>query len=148
MGTSDDSTPEKTSGNDPDRDASLDDALSDLENILDVQAGDDAGIEHSPAGAQYTIPLLDDVVIPGTEFPHEDRDETQPVPAIAIELDETSQAVINRLTNEIEVIVQAAMEDTLRKANKEITAKVKKHMNIVLEEILDELSDIRSRKGL
>lgn len=131
---------------------SLNEALSDLEHMLDGPGDEDdtAGDEDSTSvqGEQYTIPLLDDVVVPGVEVLD---DINEPVAPIRRQLesveDDESQAVIRRLTNEIEVIVQIGMEEAVRGAVKNITKEVKKHIAIMLPEILDEIADIKARKN-
>ena len=46
------------------------------------------------------------------------------------------------------MIVQAGLEEALDKAKIDITEQVKKHVSIILPEILDELATIKTRKGL
>ena len=123
-------------------DQSLDEALSDLEHILESpREVIPSNIEPSPAGDQYTIPLLGDIDSTNCE-PHQNEQATTPI--ISMELDEQVQAVIQRLTDELEIIVQSATEDALHRANKDIAKQVRKHLNIVLGEILDELVNIKS----
>ena len=138
-----------SSDTDKPADVSLNKALNDLEQILESSEGESSPPPDEPdvLGEQYTIPLLDDVVSPGTEI-GEDLDDS-PILAIgrrmlSLEDDADCQNVINRLSSEIEVIVQAGLED----AKKDITEQVKKHVSIILPEILDEIAAIKTRKGL
>lgn len=134
---------------------SLNDALNDLEHIIDGDDRDPPGAEkHGAAPApddagQYSIPLLDDVVLPGPN----PAAVSDPLPGKVrhgpayIEHDRQCQDVIKRLANEIEVIVHAGVEEALKKAHREITVRIKRHLEITLPEILDEIADIKSRKG-
>ena len=106
--------------------------------------GDDAALH----GDQYTIPLLDDVLVPGIEVLEDVEEPLPPArPPLESVEDDESQAVIRRLTNEIEVIVQTGVETAVNDAVQEITEQVKKHVAIMLPEILDEISDIKTRKN-
>ena len=142
-----------SSDTDEPADVSLNKALNDLEQILESSEGESSPPSDEPDGLseQYTIPLLDDVVSPGAET-GEDLDDS-PIVAIgrrmlSLEDDADCQNVINRLSSEIEVIVQAGLEDALEDAKKNITEQVKKHVSIILPEILDEIAAIKIRKGL
>ena len=134
-------------------DVSLNKALNDLEQILENSETEPKPRPAEPdlLGDQYTIPLLDDVVAPGTEL-GEDLDDIPVVTSarrlLSLEDDVDCQNVINRLNSEIEVIVQAGLEKALDKAKKDITDQVKKHVSIILPEILDEIAAIKARKGL
>jgi len=135
-----------------DEEISLNEALNDLEHMLDGP-GDDDGVSTEDIrtdlqGEQYTIPLLDDVVVPGIDVLGEIDEAVAPIrrQLESVEDDE-SQAVIRRLTNEIEVIVQTGVEEALRSAVKTITKQVKNHVSIMLPEILDEIADIKARKN-
>jgi len=126
---------------------SLNEALDDLEQMLEGQRHGGArrggGAALAPA-REHVIPLLDDIVAPGQE------DEQAPGPRHgpdAIESDEDCQAVIRRLASELEVIVQAGVEEALREANQRIAERVKRHIDITLPEILDEIAEIKTRKG-
>ena len=149
----DDTQDPPSSDTDEPADVSLNKALSDLEQIL--ESSDD---ESSPSptepdvlGNQYTIPLLDDVVSPGAEIGG-DLDDF-PIAAsgrriLSLEDDVDCQNVIHRLSSEIEVIVQSGLEQALDNAKIDITEQVKKHVSIILPEILDEIAAIKTRKGL
>lgn len=126
---------------------SLNEALDDLEQMLEGQRRGVVrpGGSGAPASArEHAIPLLDDVVAPGQE------DDQAPGPRHApdsIESDEDCQVVIRRLASEIEVIVQAGVEEALREANQRIAERVKRHIDITLPEILDEIAEIKAHKG-
>ena len=81
-----------------------------------------------------TFPLLDEVVLPG--------DETVGLPPTVspADLSPVAQRLFDRLASEIDVIVQTGVDDALKAAAKNIRARVKQHVAIVLPEILDELS--------
>jgi hypothetical protein len=84
---------------------------------------------------QYSIPLLDDVVLPG--MPDIERQAMDHSP---VNLSPMAQRLFDRLASEIDVIVQTGVDDALKAAAKNIRARVKQHVAIVLPEILDELS--------
>ena len=150
-----DKTPPPATPSDPDDELSLNEALSDLEHMLDGRPdGEDTELsqtESTVSGEQYTIPLLDDVLVPGVELIDEVDDIDDPVPAVQRQLtsveDDASQAIIERLTNEVEVIVQTGVEQALQEAMEVITERVRKHVNIILPEILDEIADLKARKN-
>ena len=134
-------------------DVSLSKALDDLEEILENSETEPTSPPPEPdlLGSQFTIPLLDDVVASGS-MTNEGLEET-PEPAsgrrlLSLEDDVDCQNVVNRLSSEIEVIVQAGLEEALDNAKKNITEQAKKHVSIILPEILDEIAAIRARKGL
>ena len=134
---------------------SLSDALNDLEQMLESQEAEalPSRVEPDlpPLGEQYTIPLLDDIVSPGSSVEEELDHNSLPVAGerlSSIEEDSDCQKVIDRLSSEIEVIVQAGMEEALDRAKQDITEQVKKHIEIILPEILDEIAEIKARKGL
>lgn len=148
-----DKTPSSNEDVVPDE-ASLDGALTDLEGMLDGQAStedDGEPTESTEAGEQYTIPLLDDVIIPDVEVVDEfdDLDDVvSPIGRALPSLDDSgSQDVIKRLTNEVEVIVQTGMEEALNAAVPKITERVRKHVGIILPEILDQLVDLKTPKN-
>jgi hypothetical protein len=125
--------------------AALDGALDALQGILErqrvVPPGPDDG------GADDDLPVLDQVVIPGagataarpaaTAPPREPTTEPlwpTPPPALPAHDD-----LVKRLTSEVEVIIEEALADALARARKEIRARVKHHLDIVLPEVLEEL---------
>lgn len=136
-----------------DIEASLNDALSDLERMLERHGDSEhgpgsgaSGPEHE--GESYTIPLLDEVVIPGpgvAEFP--------PDPAhLAAQTEHPAQdeatrrlRLATRLASEIEVIVQDRLEEAMERARDEIREQVRNHMDIILPEIVEEMLQHRVR---
>lgn len=136
-------------------DAGLQQALSSLEEILEGKKR--AEPAHAPKApqsepttaddGQYTIPLLDDIV---TAAPMGD---VAPAPATvpreqvgSILADQECQSIIERLSSEIEVIVQASVDEAMSRANEQIAQRVRDHIDIILPEILDEIAQIRARK--
>ena len=150
--------------------ASLNAALSDLEQMLEQrqqpsgarraakpkETARSRGSPESRRGddAQYTIPLLHDVVVPGADAsaikPSMDRHASTPRANEAHpddendedELDEACLKVLERLSNEIEVIVQARIEAAVQDAAGRIRVDVRNHLEIVLPEIIDELKHL------
>jgi hypothetical protein len=137
-------------------------------NTNDIEIQDD--IE------QYTIPLLKDVVIPGIDIPtqaeHFDPDVEDSEPELldhdammaqltgsvtqdrqptfdSSELDEDGhrRRMAERLANEIEVIVQARMEEAIQNASLEIREQVRNHLDIILPEIVDDMLQHRQDPG-
>ena len=123
--------------------AALDGALDALQGILERQVvppGPDEG------GVDDDLPVLDQVVIPGAGAPATrpaavaPREPTTeplwptPPPALPAHDD-----LVKRLTSEVEVIIEEALAEAVGRARKEIRARVKQHLDIVLPEVLDEL---------
>ncbi|MEM7407764.1 MAG: hypothetical protein AAF458_20910 [Pseudomonadota bacterium] len=111
------------------------DAIDSLEALLQDRHGmasahTDSDME---SDGQYTIPLLNEVVLPG-------QTETAELPDPPPELSPMAQRLFDRLASEIDVIVQTGVEDALKAAAKDIRKRVRNHVAIVLPEILDELS--------
>jgi hypothetical protein len=169
---------------------SLTEALNDLEKILDGDSDPSNSnieiittpkintndIEIQDDVEQYTIPLLNDVVIPGIDIPtqagHFDPDAEDSEPELldheammaqltgsatqakqptfdSSELDEDShrRRMAERLANEIEVIVQARMEEAIQNAIPEIREQVRNHLDIILPEIVDDMLQHRHDSG-
>lgn len=155
---------------------SLNRALDTLEQMLDARHADDTEtpepVEAGPGGAQvsgdsdgqtasrpesagdgtalegqYTIPLLDDVVLPGTQPPPSDAADDPRLEASPPSLndDEDCRRLVQRLTSELEVIIQTGIEEALRKATKSIGRQVKEHIDIMLPEILEEIARMKDR---
>nr|VFJ45344.1 MAG: hypothetical protein BECKDK2373B_GA0170837_101042 [Candidatus Kentron sp. DK]VFJ61855.1 MAG: hypothetical protein BECKDK2373C_GA0170839_10925 [Candidatus Kentron sp. DK] len=59
---------------------------------------------------------------------------------------EAFRSLVRQLTDEIQVIVQARMEEALRSVTKDITHQVKNHMNIMLPTLLEELANLAFHK--
>lgn len=133
--------------------ASLNEALTDLEQILEKQrpASDPQAklSTDTPPGEQYDIPLLHDVVAPAggvaEEPPVVHRPPEAPKPG-SPEYEEACRLLVAKIANEIEVIVQSRIEAALQSATDEIRQQVKNHIEIMLPEILDEIAHERSRK--
>lgn len=148
---------------------SLTRALDTLEDMLDPQHGQ--GSETPPAAdggqnsdgserprtdterssplldGQCTIPLLDDVVLPGAQAPSSDAaDGDYPeAPLLSIADDKDCERLVQRLTSELEVIIQTGVEEALRAASKRISRQVKDHIDIMLPEILEEIARMKDR---
>jgi hypothetical protein len=135
---------------------SLSEALNGLEQILEQRrrGGGEAGQraedlpQAAPADAQYTIPLLHDVVVPGDEPPgsaagHDDMQALDP----GIDEEEVCRKLSERLANEIEVIVQARVETAVQEAAEDIREQVRNHLEIMLPEIIEELNALGRRQG-
>ena len=119
----------------------LGEALDDLEQMLGRNREPEPELTPASAGSDspYTIPLLDEVVVPGQidgglgGGMEQDYSEA-PVPAALC------NRLAERLASEIEVIMVARLENALREASEEIRRQVRNHIEIVLPEILDELA--------
>ena len=72
----------------------------------------------------------------------EERYFDAPTPVLA---PEQYRHLVNRLANEIDVLVQAGAEEAVRAAAQDIADKVRKHVAIVLPEIIEELTRMSSR---
>ena len=146
-------------GADPtDAEESLSEALSGLERILvQRQRRDPAGAkprvrENAPRrtasadDAQYTIPMLNEVVVPG-DAPSAGAADVEP-PDPGPEEEELCRRLTERLANEIEVLVQARIETAVQEAAGDIREQVRNHLEIMLPEILEELNALgRRRRG-
>jgi len=169
---------------------SLTEALNDLEKILDGDSKPATSnaqnittpkintdeLEIHDDVEQYTIPLLNDVVIPGIDIPtqagHFDPDAEDSEPELldhdammaqltgsatqarqpifdSSKLDEDGhrRRMAERLANEIEVIVQARMEEAIQNAIPDIRQQVRNHLDIILPEIVDDLLQHRHDSG-
>lgn len=133
--------------------ASLHQALNDLEQILEKQRPAPRTKTRPSAqtrsGQQYDIPLLHDVVTPGSGVADEPSADYEPpgVPrAGSPEYEEACRLLVAKIANEIEVIVQARIEAALQSATDEIRKQVKNHIEIMLPEILDEIAQERAGK--
>jgi hypothetical protein len=148
---------------------SLTDALNGLEQILEHRrrsphpsreprkSGGSGGSGQSESGAktpapasteaQYTIPLLHDVVVPGSDGQDERIAEHGQVSVTMSEADddEAYRKLAERLANEIEVIVQARVEEAVQVASNDIREQVRNHLEIMLPEIIEELNTLVRR---
>lgn len=134
-------------------DEGLQHALNSLEEILEGKQRVEPkqvlpATQPKPAtddDAQYTIPLLEDIVTPtSTSAPEPTPAPREPVGSILA--DQECQSIIERLSSEIEVIVQASVDEAMSRANEQIAERVRDHIDIILPEILDEIAQIRARK--
>ena len=120
-------------------------AINTLEELLEGRGGENPGTAPHPGDAlpaedgQYSIPMLDDVVVPGAELDGNPLvgDELPPRTLLERAL---AEKLVERLASEIAVIVEIGVEEALRDAGEEIMGRVRNHLDIVLPEILDELS--------
>ena len=137
-------------------------ALDDLENMLDQREesalGPHDGDGSNPGSpppeppppespqaesprdeAQYPIPLLDDMVMPGELAPPfvsagDLAIDDPPLGTAALR-----RRLAERLASEIEVIAQTRIEAALLEVSERIRTEVRDHIEIVLPEIVDEL---------
>ncbi len=133
---------------------SLSEALNGLEKILEhrrrppreTHERTDSEPQRPPADPQYTIPLLHDVVLPGDGLtgPDADRGHGEPLEP---DMEEAAacRKLVERLANEIEVIVQARVEAAVQEATEDIREQVRKHLEIMLPEIIEELNALGHR---
>ena len=157
----------RDAGDSVDAEESLSEALSGLERIL-VQRQrrarpdtppDDIRPDPRPRAsapraaddaAQYTIPMLNDVVVPGNDTPSTPADGGRDVHPLqpGPEEEELCRRLTERLANEIEVLVQARVETAVAEAAHDIREQVRNHLEIMLPEILEELNALgRRRRG-
>ena len=134
-----------------DIEASLNDALSDLERMLEQQGTEPPEPEDAPGEEQYTIPLLDEVVIPG---PGVEPQVAAPIiahdaDADAFDDDEPAlrRRLAERLASEIEVIVYDRVERAIEQAKDDLREQVRNHLDIILPEIVEEILQQRQRRG-
>lgn len=125
--------------------------------------------DHQDSSDHHAIPLLNDVVIPGIsmtqrESTDQKSDANSHVPehldhatimaqltgptvhsdqneSFANDMDEASlrSRLADRLASEVEVMVQARLEDALMAVCADIRRQVRNHMDIVLPEIVDNM---------
>lgn len=136
---------------------SLNEALNDLERILEQRRrlADNGSVTDSetPPGGQYDIPLLNDVIVPGEDAsPEHDDDRPASSGAHAAlsghpDYDAVCRMLVTRIASEIEVIVQSRIEAALENATDEIRQQVRNHIEIMLPEILEEIVHSRGREG-
>lgn len=140
--------PSHETDDDPPSDATedLNAAISELEDALNERAPPETPLssedfDQLEQGEQYTIPMLDEVVRPVL-----DHDPEEPLLDYRAELQALSDGagayrpIFERLASELEVIVQAGVDEALKEASKRILRRVNEHIEIVLPEILDELA--------
>ena len=138
-----------------DVDASLHLALSDLERMLDGQesaegtepGAEPGGPELDEDGEQYTIPLLDEVAIPGPSAVVPPAPAAaEPVAPLADDEPSIRARIAERIASEIDVIAQDRIERALESAREEIREQVRNHLDIILPEIVEELTQARRRQ--
>jgi hypothetical protein len=135
---------------DDDIEESLHEALNDLEQMLERHEGPRGGRRHAMPDDEDepdSIPLLDEVVIPGTAVPAARQPATQRGEETDPADDEPAlrRRLATRLASEIEVIVQDRMEAAVEAASAQITQQVRNHIDIMLPEIVDEFMRIKRR---
>ena len=154
-------------GDPPDQgpDGPLNDALDQLESMLDPGRGSSAEMDPvveaspQPAGDEgYSIPLLEDVVVPGTAPEAATGEGTRTAGSSGdsracddrvTTLDDLhcQRMVAERLASEIEVIVGARIEAAVQQASEEIRRQVMQHIQIMLPEILADLTPERGKSN-
>ena len=116
---------------------SLNEALDDLEHMLDGRQMPSATAvpsEGSPSAEKTPpIPVLEDVVVLGQDVKG-DRDELDLY-------DIARRRVAERLASEIDVIVNAELEMALKRACANIRRRVHEHIDIILPEILNDSAE-------
>ena len=136
---------------------SLSEALNGLEQILELRQARRPETEQPDVDppqdmqddAQYTIPLLHDVVVPGKDEaadPGTGRGDLESLEPGA-EVAQACRKLTERLANEIEVIVQARIETAVQEAAEDIREQVRNHLEIMLPEIIEELNALGRRQG-
>ncbi|MDJ0862203.1 MAG: hypothetical protein QNK18_10160 [Gammaproteobacteria bacterium] len=130
-------------------DKGLDGALDTLQGILEKRhvVPDPAGNEPEPPplgfreDAAESLPLLDEVVIPGglldegtTGLPDD------PSPAEPLEAMPPYADLLNRLGSELEIIIESCVDEALTQARQDLMIQIKNHLDIVLPEILYQLT--------
>ena len=121
-------------------------AINTLEELLEGRGGENPDSPPHPGDAlpaedgQYSIPMLDDVVVPGAELDDDPLVDDEVSPPRALLERALAEKLVERLASEIAVIVETGVEEALRDAGEEIMGRVRNHLDIVLPEILDELS--------
>ena len=84
-----------------------------------------------------TLPPIDDLVPdPAVVVPPGERYGDAPPPSLDPEV---YRHLIDRLENEIDVIVQTGTEEAMRRAAADIAARVRAHVAIILPEVIEEL---------
>ena len=132
----------------------LDDAIDELEALLKEREGDflhPLGTMPRPtqAGNQYAIPLDDkthgsepDSITSKLDLPL----LTTPEWEANAEKISRFQPILDRLANELEVIIQTGVDEALKIANQKIMHRVHNHVAIVLPEILEEIEHEQNRE--
>ncbi|MEM7250916.1 MAG: hypothetical protein AAF493_05815 [Pseudomonadota bacterium] len=120
--------------------SNLDDAIDALESLLNQRQQANPGAE---ADGQYTIPLLDEVVVPNPDAPPLPNPPEWDANAERIA---RFQPIFDRLASELEVIIQGSIDEALKTANRKIQQRIRNHIAIVLPEILEELENEQAQE--
>jgi len=125
----------------------LDNALDTLQGILERHHGvldpQDSGHADKADQRSEPLPLLEEVIIRGTDAeteatdlpPEEEEPSPPPLEAVPPYAD-----LLNRLASELDIIIESCVDEALAQAKHDLLVKIKNHLDIVLPEILDELS--------
>ena len=135
----------------------LDNAIDQLEALLKDRESDfihPLGTILSPtqANSQYTIPLDDEADGLGLDSTFPELSGIGNLPLTTPEWEANAEKVarfrpiLNRLANELEVIIQTGVDEALKLANQKIMHRVHNHVAIVLPEILEEIEHEQSRE--
>jgi hypothetical protein len=147
----------------------LDGVLDALQGMLErrhvVPPGMPGGAPVGPAPREPTtdeddLPVLDQVVVPGAVAgspwplapehgpesvaaarPAEPATEppTEPLELLGAAALPAYDDLVKRLASEVEIIIESSLHESLARAHKDIRARIKQHLDIVLPEILEEL---------
>ncbi len=127
----------------------LDSALDALQGILEHRhvVPDQPPTELDPPplpfsrSSQDTLPLLDEVVIPGglldaeTDGFQGDKPASEPLEEMPPYSD-----LLSRLASELEIIIENCVDEALSQAKQDLMVQIKNHLDIVLPEILYQLT--------
>ena len=125
----------------------LDEALSRLEGMLeqhDVVPEEEQGSASDALDASRLepepLPLLDEVVIPGDDFLDESPGEVTTGASAPMQTPPAYTDLLSRLASELDIVIESCVDEALEQARQHLVAKIKNHLEIVLPEILDEMS--------
>ncbi len=127
----------------------LDSALDALQGILESRhvVPDRPPTQPDPPplafseSSQGTLPLLDDVVIPGGLLDEETSDLTDDEPGVEpLEEMPPYADLLSRLGSELEIIIENCVDEALSQARQDLMVRIKNHLDIVLPEILYQLT--------
>ncbi len=127
----------------------LDNALDALQGILESRhvVPERPPTEPDPPPLAFsesprvTLPLLDEVVIPGGLLDEEINDfaDDEPGGAPLEEMPPYSD-LLSRLGSELEIIIENCVDEALSQARQDLMVQIKNHLDIVLPEILYQLT--------
>ena len=115
----------------PPHDESLNEALDDLEGMLEGRRAETR--DRQPTARE--IPLLDDVVEPGTAAPSGAGHAVLGQEEYA----ELCRRIAERLASEMEILVNDRLEQAMKEALGDAQRSIRNHLDIVLPEIVEEL---------